>query len=158
MNKIEVDTTRMASEREYIQSDTGIVCKKELSTPRKACETEYDKSPSINIIRGGSMNRTSFSVSKASDQSEASFPIPSIYSSWLTDGSISDRNSSAQLTYQLLVGLDKSHFTDTQKLCILQRLLQWPLLLYKILLKNSPDHLVSSCVPKLALGSLKMLF
>ena len=55
------------------------------------------------------------------------------------DGSISDRNSSTELTDNLLAGLSdigKSHFTGTQKLWILQRLLipriQWPLLIYEI--------------------------
>ena len=57
----------------------------------------------------------------------------------IIDGSISDRNSSAELTDKLLAGLsviDKSHFTGTQKLWILQHLpiprIQWPLLIYEI--------------------------
>ena len=74
------------------------------------------------------MNATHFSLSKASDQSEVSSSIPSIYSrpikfmGCIIDGSISDRNSSAELTDKLLAGLsviDKSHFTGTQKLWIL---------------------------------------
>ena len=91
------------------------------------------------------MNTTPFSVSKASDQPEVSSSIPSIHSrpikflGRIIDGSISDRNSSAELTDKLLAGLsviDKSHFTGTQKLWILQHLLipriQWPLLIYEI--------------------------
>ena len=91
------------------------------------------------------MNTTPFSVSIASDQPEVSSSIPSIHSrpikflGRIIDGSISDRNSSADLTDKLLVGLsviDKSHFTGTQKLQILQHLLipriQWPLLICEI--------------------------
>ena len=88
---------------------------------------------------------TSFSVSKASDQPEVSSSIPSIHSrpikflGRIIDGSISDRNSSAELTDKLVAGLsviDKSHFAGTQKLWILQHLLiprnQWSLLIYEI--------------------------
>ena len=57
----------------------------------------------------------------------------------LIDGSISDRNSSAEPTDKLLVRvsvIDKSHFTGTQKLWILQHVLipriKWPLLIYGI--------------------------
>ena len=91
------------------------------------------------------MNTTPFSVSKTSDQPEVSSSIPCIHSrpikflGCIIDGSISDRNSSAELTDKLLAGLsviDKSHFTGTQKLWILQHLLipriQWPLLIYEI--------------------------
>ena len=55
------------------------------------------------------------------------------------DGSLSDRNSSVELADKLLAGLttiDRSHFTGTQKLWILQHLLipwiQWPLLIYEV--------------------------
>ena len=108
-------------------------------------EFRADKSCSIVIVKGRSMNTTPFSVSKASDQPDVSSWIPSIHSrpikflGRIIDGSISDRNSSAELTDKLLVGLrviDKSHFTGTQKLWILQHLLipriQWPLLIYEI--------------------------
>ena len=91
------------------------------------------------------MNTTPFSVSKASDQPEVSSSIPSIHSrpikflGHIINGSISDRNSSPKLTDKLVAGLsviDKSHFTGTQKLWILQHLLipsiQWPLLIYEI--------------------------
>ena len=91
------------------------------------------------------MKTTPFSVSKASDQPEVSSSIPSIHSrpikflGRIIDGSISDRNSSAELTDKLVAGLsviDKSHLTGTQKLWILQHLLipriQCPLLIYEI--------------------------
>ena len=108
-------------------------------------ESRADKSSSIVIVKGRSMNTTPFSVSKASDQPEISSSIPSIHSrpikdlGHIIDGSISDRNSSVDLTDKLLAGLsviDESHFTGTQKLWILQHLLihriQWPLLIYEI--------------------------
>ena len=108
-------------------------------------EFRADKSCSIVIVKGRSMNTTPFSVSKASDQPDVSSWIPSIHSrpikflGRIIDGSISDRNSSAELTDKLLAGLsviDKSHFTGMQKLWILQHLLipriQWPLLIYEI--------------------------
>ena len=186
-----------------------------------------DKSRSIVIVKGRSMNTTPFSVSKASVQPEVPSPIPSIHSrpikflGRIIDGSISDRNFSAELKDKLLAGssvIDRSHFTGTQKLWILQHLLipriQWPLLIYEIpislafkleqkvsvfirkwlhlhhstsslcfyssaspcplpikslssalkaskisghlLLRNSQDPLVSSCVPKLRTGTWKV--
>ena len=91
------------------------------------------------------MNATPFSAPKAKDQSEPSSSIPSIHSRPVTflgriiDGSLSDRNSSVELADKLLEGLttiDRSHFTGTQKLWILQHLLipriQWPLLIYEV--------------------------
>ena len=82
---------------------------------------------------------------KISDQPEVSSSIPSIYSrpikflGRMIDSSISDRNFSAELIDKLLAGLsviDKSHFTRTQKLSILQHLLipniQRSLLIYEI--------------------------
>ena len=103
------------------------------------------KSCSIVIIKGRSMNTTLFSVLKASVQPEVPSPIHSIHSrpfrflGRIIDGSISDGNSSAELKDKLLAGLsviDRSHFTGTQKLWILQHLLipriQWPLLIYEI--------------------------
>ena len=190
-------------------------------------EFRADKSCSIVIVKGRPMNATPFSVSKASVQSEVPSPIPSIQSrpikflGRIIDGSISDRNSSAELKDKLLAGLsviDRSHFTGTQKLWILQHLLisriQWPLLIYEIpislvfkleqkvsvfirkclhlhhsrssldfyssaslcplpikilssalkasklsghlLLRNSQDPLVSSCVPKRRTGTWKV--
>ena len=85
-------------------------------------ECRADKSRSIVIVKGRSMNTTPFSVSKASVQPEVPSPIPSIhcrpikYLGRIIDGSISDRNSSAELKDKLLAGLsviDRSHFTGT---------------------------------------------
>ena len=95
-------------------------------------EFRADKSCSIVIVKDRSMNTTPFSVSKALDQPEVSSSIPSIYSrpikflGRIIVGSISDRNSSTELTDKLLAGLsvtEKSHFPRTQKLWILQHLL-----------------------------------
>ena len=87
---------------------------------------------------------TSFSVSKATDQPEPSSSVPSIHSRpvrflvCIIDGSLSDRNSSVELADKLLAGLttlDRSHFTGTQKLWILQRMLipriEWPLVILR---------------------------
>ena len=88
-------------------------------------EFRADKSRSIIIIKGRSINITPFSVPKAKDQIEPSSSIPSIHSrpvkflGNIIDGSLSDRNSSAELADKLLPGLkiiDRSHFTGTQKL------------------------------------------
>ena len=112
------------------------------------------------------MNTTPFSVSKTSVHPEVSSPIPSIHSrpikflGRIIDGSISDRNSSAELTDKLLSGLsviDKSHFTGMQKLWTLQHLLisriQWPVLSYEIpislafkLEQKSPSLFASGCI------------
>ena len=99
---------------------------------RTGLEFRADKSCSIVTVKGRSMNTTLFSVSKASDQPEVSFSILSIHSRLITflgctiDGSVSDRNSPVELTDKLLAGvsvIDKSHFTGTQKLWILQHLI-----------------------------------
>ena len=108
-------------------------------------EFRADKSRSIVIVKGRSMNTTPFSFSKASVQPEVPSLIPSIHSrpikflGRIIDGSISNRNSSAELKDKLLAGLsviDRSHYTGTQKVWILQHLLipriQWPLLIYEI--------------------------
>ena len=108
-------------------------------------EFRADKSHSIVIVKGRSVNTTPASVLKGSVQPEVSLPIPSIHSrpnkflGHIIDGSISDRNSSTELIDKLLAGLSvigKSHFTGMEKLWILQHLLipriQWPLLIYKI--------------------------
>ena len=105
-------------------------------------EFRADKSHSIVIVKGRSVNATPASVLKGSVQPEVSSPIPSIHSrpnkflGHIIDGSISDRNSSTELIDKLLVRLsviDKSHFTGMEKLWILQHLLipriQWPLLI-----------------------------
>ena len=106
---------------------------------------EFRADKSRSIVKGRSMNTTPFSVSKASVQPEVPSPIPSIHCrpikflGRIIDGSISDRNSSEELKDKLLAGLtviDRSHFTGTQRLWILQHLLipriQWPLLIYEI--------------------------
>ena len=108
-------------------------------------EFRADKSWPIVIVKARSMNATPFSVSKASDQPEVLSSIPSIhfrpikFLCRIIDGFISDRSSSAELTDKLLAGLsviDKSHFTGTQNLWILQHLLipriQCPLPIYEI--------------------------
>ena len=70
-------------------------------------EFRDDKSRSIIIIKGSSMNTTPFSVPKAKDQPEPSSSIPSIHSrpvkflGRIIDGSLSDRNSSAELAHKL---------------------------------------------------------
>ena len=74
-------------------------------------ECRADKSCSIVIVKVRSMNTTPFSVSKTSVHPEVSSPIPSIHSrpvkflGRIIDGSISDRNSLAELTDKLLAGL-----------------------------------------------------
>ena len=105
-------------------------------------EFRADKSGSIFIVKGRSVNTTPFFVLKASDQPEVSSSIhskPIKFLGCIIDGFISDRNSSAELTDKLLAGqsiIDKSHFTGSQKLWILKHLLisriQWPLLIYEI--------------------------
>ena len=108
-------------------------------------EFRADKSCSIVIIKGRSMNTTPFSVAKAKDQSEPSSFLPSIHSrpvkflGRIIDGALSDRNSSVELADKLLAGLttiDRSHFTGTQKLWILQHLffprIEWPLLISEV--------------------------
>ena len=73
-------------------------------------EFRADKSCCIAIIKGRSMNTTPFSVPKSKDQPEPSPSIPSIHSrpvkflGRIIDGSLSDRNSSAELGDNLLAG------------------------------------------------------
>ena len=140
-------------------------------------EFRADKSRSIVIVKGRSMNTTPFSVSKTSVHPEVSSPIPSIHSrpikflGRIIDGSISGRNSSAELTDDKVSGqsvIDKSHFTDTQKLWILQHLLipriQWPLLIYEVPISlaigTESLHLHSLLVasPSLNIKSLFLFF
>ena len=106
-------------------------------------EFRADKSCSIVIIKGRSMNSTPFSISKATDQPESSSSIPSIHSrpvkflGRIIDGSLSDRNSSVELADKVLAGLriiDKSHFTGTQKQHLLSPRIQWSLLVYEVLI------------------------
>ena len=104
-----------------------------------------DKSRSIVIIKGRSMNTTPFSVSSPRELSDVTSFIPSIHSrpvkflGRIIDGSISDRKSLDELEKKLLDGLniiDTSHFTGSQKLWFLQHLLipriQWPILIYEV--------------------------
>ena len=103
-----------------------------------------DKSRSIVIIKGRSMNTTPFAVSPSSDPSVYSSFIPSIHTQpvkflgRIIDGSLTDRKSIEELEDKLLSGLkiiDGSCFSGTQKLWIMQHLLipriQWPLLIYE---------------------------
>ena len=104
-----------------------------------------DKSRSIVVIKGRSMNTTPLSVSSLREPSDFTFFISSIHSrpvkflGWMIDGSISDRKSLDELEKKLLDGLniiDTSHFTGSQKLWFLQHLLipriQWPILIYEV--------------------------
>ena len=103
-----------------------------------------DKSRSIVIIKGRSMNTTPFSVSSPRELSDFTSFIPSIHSrpvkflGQIIDGSISDRKSLDELEKKLLDGLniiDTSHFTGSQKLWFLQHLvipcIQWPILIMR---------------------------
>ena len=71
-------------------------------------EFRDDKSVSTVIVKGRSMNTTPFPVSKSSVNPDVLSPIPSIHSKpikflgHIIDGTISDRNSSAELTDKLL--------------------------------------------------------
>ena len=107
------------------------------------------------------MNTTPFSVSKASVQPEVPSPIPSIHSrpikflGRIIDGSISDRNSSAEDSTSSLC------FYSSASPCPLPiKSLSSALKASKIsghlLLRNSQDPLVSSCVPKLRTGTWKV--
>ena len=102
------------------------------------------KSRSFLIVKGISLNTTTFSVSKPTDSTDFSF-IPSIHSEpirflgRIIDGSISDRKAIDELENKLLDGLtilDKSCFRGPQKLWIMQHLLipriQWSLLIYEV--------------------------
>ena len=88
-----------------------------------------DKSRSIVIIKGRSMNTTPFSVSEPKNSADFSSYIPSIhfgpiiFLGRIIDSSISDRNSVDELEKKLITGLgiiDKSFFNGPQKLLILQ--------------------------------------
>ena len=103
-----------------------------ISLKRAGLTFTADKSRSIVIIKGRSMNTTSFSVSSPRQPSDFTSFIPSIHSKpanflgRITDGSISDRKSLDEFDKKLLDGLNiinSSHFTATQKLWFLQHLL-----------------------------------
>ena len=104
-----------------------------------------EKSRSLVIVKGRSLQTTPFFVSPPKNATDFSVYIPSIHSQPLRflgriiDGSMSDRKSIDELKQKLLDGLEviqKSSFTGIQKLWILQHLLipriQWALLIYEV--------------------------
>ena len=104
-----------------------------------------DKSRSITIVKGKSMNTTPFHVREPSSATDFSCYIPSIQSmpvkflGRVIDGSLSDRRSIKELQDKVLTGLKiihKSSFKGNQKLWILHHLLipkiQWTLLIYEV--------------------------
>ena len=109
-----------------------------------------DKSRSIVIVRGKSMNTTPFYVTEPSTPSDFTNYIPSIHSvpvkflGRIINGSLTDRNSINELQQKLVLGLNiinKSSFKGTQKLWILQHILipriQWSLLIYEISISHA---------------------
>ena len=124
-----------------------------------------DKSRSIVITKGRSMNTTPFSVSSPKEPSNFTSYIPSIHSKpvkflgGIIAGSISDRKSLDELEKKLLDGLniiDSSHFTGSPKLWFLQHLLipriQLPILIYEV-----PISLVSKLEEKTSVYIRKWL-
>ena len=104
-----------------------------------------DKSRSIVIIKGRSMNSTPFNVNEPSSPTDFSCFIPAIQSNPIKflgrviDWSLSDRKCVKEMEDKLLSGLNvisKSSFKGSQKLWILQHLLipkiQWALLVYEV--------------------------
>ena len=104
-----------------------------------------DKSRSIVIIKGKTMNTTPFTASEPANSTDFSCHIPSIQSmpvnflGRIIDGSISDRKALDELQEKLFEGLKiiyKSSFKGTQMLWILQHLLiprvQWTLMIYEV--------------------------
>ncbi|XP_057305436.1 uncharacterized protein LOC130642368 [Hydractinia symbiolongicarpus] len=104
-----------------------------------------NKSRSIVIIKGKSLNSTPFALQKPADPTDFSSYIPSIHSmpvrflGCIMDCSISDRKAIDELDEKLSAGvsiIDKSFYKGPQKLWILQHLLipriQWPLLIYEV--------------------------
>ena len=109
-----------------------------------------DKSRSIVIVRGKSMNTTPFYVTEPSTPSDFTNYIPSIHSvpvkflGLIINGSLIDQNSIDELQQKLLLGLNiinKPTFKGTQKRKILQHLLipriQWSLLIYEISISHA---------------------
>ena len=122
-----------------------------------------DKSRSIVIVRGKSMNTTPFYVTEPSTPSDFTNYIPSIHSvpvkflGRIINGSLTDRNSINELQQILVLGLNiinKSSFKGTQKLWILQHLLipqiQWSLLIYEISISHASflDKKISKFIRK----------
>ena len=104
-----------------------------------------DKSRSIIILNGRSINSTPFKVSEQKSPTDFSCYIPSIHSTPVKflgrkiDGSLSDRKAIDELEEKLMSNLKiihKSPFSGTQKLWFLQHLLvpriQWSLLIYEV--------------------------
>ena len=104
-----------------------------------------DKSRSIIIHKGRSLNSAPFAVNDPTSPTDFSCYIPSIHSSpvkflgRLIDGTLSDRKAIKELEDKLsslLQTIDKSPFSGTQKLWFLQHLviprIQWPLLIYEV--------------------------
>ena len=109
-----------------------------------------DKSRSIVIVRGKSMNTTPFYVTEPSTPSGFTNYIPSIHSvpvkflGLIINGSLIDQNSIDELQQKLVLGLNiinKPTFKGTQKRKILQHLLipriQWSLLIYEISISHA---------------------
>ena len=95
-------------------------------------EFRADKSSSIVIIKGRSMNTTPFSVSPSSDPSVYSSFVPSVHTQpvkflgRILDCLLTNRKSIEELEAKLLSGLkiiNDSYFSGTQKLWIMQHLL-----------------------------------
>ena len=91
-----------------------------------------EKSHSIVIVRGKSMNTTPFYVTKPSTPADFTNHIPSIHSApvkflrRIINGSLTDRNAIDQLQQKLVVDLhtiNKPSYKGTQKLWILKYLL-----------------------------------
>ena len=91
-----------------------------------------DKSHSIVIARGKSMNTTLFYITEPSTPSDFTNYTPSIHSvpvkflGRIINGSLTDRNSIGELHQKLVLGLNiinRSSFKGTKKLWILQHLL-----------------------------------
>ena len=91
-----------------------------------------DKSHSIVIVRGKSMNTTLFYITEPSTPSDFTNYTPSIHSvplkflGRIINGSLTDRNSIGELHQKLVLGLNiinRSSFKGTKKLWILQHLL-----------------------------------
>lgn len=96
-----------------------------------------DKSRSVVIVKGRCMDSTPFVSGEISIPSIQSMPVK--FLGRVIDGSLSDRKAIEELDSKIIKGLnfiDKSCFTSSQKLWILQNLLvpriQWPLLIYEI--------------------------
>ena len=98
-----------------------------------------DKSRSIVLVKGWSMNTSPFFIGEESNSIPSIQSMPIKFLGRTVDGSLSDRKSVKELEDKLLSGLKlihKSSFNSHQKLWILNHLLlpriQWPLLIYEV--------------------------